>query len=227
MALGAAIRAAAVGGLAVYNPERRCGFPSEARGQQGFQETHIGGKVEALATGLDLVGGHLRLTLADLGYEDEQELTESGSFGFRRVPLQPSAENLLTFEVFDRDDALVATAGRPVIQNREVQRPTGGSTSTAVLSKAILMEVMREGKAFRRELIPALDTLPTNEDFTFSHPGDTELLRLPLYQHKRKIQEIKVPVASSLPKGTPIDLNINVDELSFYHREGKGWRYHV
>ena len=221
VALGAAIRAAAVGGLAVYNPERTVRVSFRGTGTTGARETQVGGRVEALTTELDLRGGRVRLSIADQGYDDEADLTESGTFAFRRVPLQAGAESLLSFAVYDGGGQLVATAGRPVSQSREAVRPTGGSTSTAVLSKALLLEVERAGRASLRELIPALATLPQSADFVFTHPGKTELIRLPLYQHKRKVQVILVPVHSSLPQGTPVELNVTVDELSFITVRGK------
>jgi molecular chaperone DnaK len=48
VALGTAIRAAAVGGLAIYNPERTVRVSFREAGATGQRETHIGGKVEAL-----------------------------------------------------------------------------------------------------------------------------------------------------------------------------------
>jgi molecular chaperone DnaK len=219
VALGAAIRAAAVGGLAVYNPERTVRVTFRGTGATGAQQTHIGGKVEA--NGLDLTGGRIRLSMVDTGYEDEQELKEGGGFGFTRVPLQPSAENVLAFDVYDRNGNHVATAGRPVSQSREAHRPTGGSASTAVISKAILLEVTRAGQLTLRELVPALTTLPAKIEHKLMHPGDTETVLLYLYQQKRKIKEIKVPVPLSLPRGTPIDLNVNIDEFTFITVDGR------
>ena len=221
VAFGAAIRAAAIGGLAVYNPERTVRVSFRGTASTDAKQTHVGGKVEVLRPGIDLSSGRVHLTITDMDFEDDSELHEGGVFGFKRVPLQSSSENMLSFEVFDDSDRLVAVAGRPLSQSKGTARPTGGSGSTAILSKAILMEVSRGGQTNQRELIPALTTLPTNEDFNFAHPGHTELIRLPLLQGKTKIQEIKVPVASSLPKGTPIELNLNIDELSFITVKGK------
>jgi len=219
--LGAAIRAAAVGGLAVYNPERTVRVSFRGTSATGASETHIGGKVEAIGAGLDLSGGSIRLTIPDVGYQDEDEIRDGGTFTFRKVPLQASANNMLSFQVSDRSENLVATAGREIRQSEDGRRPTGGSTSTAVLSKGISMDVLREGREYRKELIQDMATLPDNRDFVFYHPGNTELVRLPIYQKKRKIQEIKVPVESSLPKGTPIEMNLNIDEHSFITVKGK------
>ncbi len=220
VALGAAIRAAAVGGLAVYNPERTVRVTFRGTGATGARETHIGGTVEPVAAGLDLVGGRVRLSVADTGYTDEEDLKEGGSFGFKRVPLQQGAENLLTFEVYDRTGNQVATAGRPVRQSPEAARPTGGAAKGALLSKAILLDVKRAGQRTQKELAPALTALPAKLKFGFIHPGDTETVVLNLYQQKRKIKEIKVPVSLSLPRGTPIDLNLNIDDFTFITVDG-------
>lgn len=221
VAMGAAIRAATIGGLAVYNPERTLRVSFRGVGTTDARETHIAGKVEALNSSLDLSRGHIRLVIADTHAEQKQELKPGGVFGFRGIPLQPGTENLLTFEVYDRNGTLVATAGRPISQSREAPRPTGGSTSTAVLNKAISMDVMIAGKTTRLELIPVLTPLPTSADFQFAHPGNTELIRILLYQHKRVIQEVGVPVSPLLPRGTPIDFNIKIDERYLITANGK------
>jgi molecular chaperone DnaK len=103
-----------------------------------------------------------------------------------------------------------------VTQSKEAAaRPTGGAGSTAVLPKPIQLLVNRGGREQLRELMPALASLPTGADYVFHHPGHTEIVRLPMYQQQRKIQEITVPVPSTTPEGTPIKLNIHVDERSF------------
>jgi molecular chaperone DnaK len=219
VALGAAVRAAAVGGLAVFNTERTVRVSFRGTGATGARETYVGGHVESLAPGVSLGGGRVRLLTAD--FEDEAELGDAGSFRFTEVPLQQGAENLLTFEVYDRGGALVATAGRPVTQSRDAaSRPTGGGSSTAALPKALSLMVNRGGKEVLRELIPALASLPTEADYTFMHPGQTEAVRFPLYQQRRKIQEIAVHVPSTTPEGTPIKLNVRVDQLSFITVKG-------
>jgi molecular chaperone DnaK len=221
VALGAAIRAAAQGGLAVYNPERTVRVSFRGTGATGSRETHIGGKAEALASGIELSGGRVRLSIPDAGYEDELALKDGGAFAFRAVPLQQSAENLISFEIYDAAGTLVATAGRPIRQSQEPVRPTGGSTSTAPLNKPFLLEVERKGKPSLREIAAAGVSLPYTATFKFTHPGNTESVRMPLYQVKRKIKEIVVPVDKSMPKGTPIELNVNIDAQMLLSIQGK------
>jgi molecular chaperone DnaK len=221
VALGAAIRAAAMGGLEIYNAERNVRVAFRGTGTTGSRQASVGGKVEAVGGGIDVSGGRVRLLIEESGFEDEQELTESGMFGFRDVPLQPSADNLLTFEVYDAQGEPIATAGRPVRQSRDPVPPTGGAASTAVLSKAILLEVERRGTITRKVLAPALQTLAFEKTFSFLHPGNTDLVRLPLYQQTRKIQEVQVPVPSSLPKGAPVELSVYIDGLLVITARGK------
>ncbi len=214
VALGAAIRAAAIGGLTIYNPERTVRVFFRGIGATASKQTHIGGQVEALKPDIDLTDGHIRLTIAELGFEDEQPLKSTGAFGFTRIQLQPSAENLLTFDIFDRNGKKVATVGRPISQNKEALRPTGGSTGTAYCSKAYFLDVSIAGEVSRKNLISQGEQLPIKGTFHFIHPGNTALLRFPLYQNKKKIQEIKISVPPRLSKGTPIEFLIEVDELS-------------
>jgi molecular chaperone DnaK len=212
VALGAAIRASAVGGLATYDSRRRVRVSFRGTGASDTTTTRVGGKVEVLGQeDIDLDGGHVRLLTAE--YEDETDLRRGGAFSFTGVPLQPGAETVLTFEVFDAEGTLVTTAGRPVSQET-VSRPTGLSADTSQLAKAFLLEVDRGGKPYLKELIPALTHLPTSTDFTFSHPGDTELVLFSLYQRRRKIQVIEVPVPSTTPRGTPIRFNVEIDGLA-------------
>ena len=214
VALGAAIRAAAIGGLAIYNPEHTIRVSFRGIGATASKQTYIGGQVEALKPSIDLTGGYVRLTIAELSFEDEQPLKSGGSFSFTRIQLQASSENLLTFEIYDRNRKKIATVGRPISQNKDALRPTGGPTGTANSPKAYYLEISKAGQVTRKELIPPMATLPTKADFTFYHPGNTRSLKLPLYQNKKRIKEIKVGVPESLPKGVPIQFHIEINELS-------------
>lgn len=101
------------------------------------------------------------------------------------------------------------------VAGHEPERPTGDAAMTAVLSKAIVMGVEIDGGLRRREIFPELSALPTRECLTWSHQGETEQLRIPLFQGGRKIQEIAVPIPPSLKEGASITLDVEIDELSF------------
>lgn len=210
VALGAAVRAAAVGGLAVYDAERTVRVSFHGIAATGSAATHIGGTVQALTDGLDLTGGHVHLTA--VGFEDEADLSEEGAFAFTQVPVQPDAESLLTFEVYDAEGDLRATAGRALAHSSGEQKPSGGTGGAAITAKSVLLEVdLGDGRTGRRELIPAMQQLPFEADFDFGHPG-REQVELRLFQQAVPIQVIKVQVPSSTPRGTAIRLNVAMQE---------------
>jgi molecular chaperone DnaK len=217
VALGAAIRAAEAGGLATYNSDRSVRVSFRGTGSANTTTTRVGGVVEALTDELDLTGGEVRLDAG--GYEDETELRPGGSFAFNNVPLQPGAETTLTFQVFDADGRLVATTGRQVAQTLD-ERPKGPSLPNPQLAKGLKLEVNVDGEPRIISLVPELAALPFNADFQFRHPGGAELVLFPLYQRRRKIQVIEVPVPSTTPTGTTISFNVRVDERTMITVKG-------
>jgi molecular chaperone DnaK len=211
VALGAAIRAAASGGLAIYDRERTMRVSFRGTGATNATMTRAAGMVESLTDAVDLVGGHIHLAMSE--YDDEAELGSGGTFAFTRIPIQPNAESQMAYEVFDGAGNLVLSAGRSVTHSPDLG-PDGKGSNSAKLAKAFVLEVNRGGKSYLKELIPALANLPANADFTFSHPGNTETVLFPLYQRKRKIQVISVPVPSMTPRGAVIKFNVRIDGLA-------------
>lgn len=222
VALGAAIRAAVTGGLIVYNPEKTIRISFRGISATDAERTHIGGTVEALDTGIDLSTGRMRLLMPAIGYADEQDLKANGAFGFTRIPLQPASINVLTFEVYNRTGAKVATVERTVSQGKDAGRPTGGSTGTAKLSKTLGLDIVRSDGTLqpRFALIEALTTLPTKAYFTFYYRGDNPV-RLPFYQNSKKIREIQVELTRPPAIGTAISMEIEVDTLSHITVKGQ------
>ncbi|GHJ42009.1 Hsp70 family protein [Streptomyces sp. TS71-3] len=209
VALGAAVRAAAVGGLEAYDENRTVRMWLRGSGVTPTEETTVGGTVTALDDGVDLAGGFVQLTVDD--HEDEAELTAEGDFSFRRVPVTPDAQSLLAFEVFDAAGTPVAALGRPVAHDAEVGAQ-GSPVASAINVKPIRMDVMRSGVKAQEELVPAMKPLPFTANFSFSHPGNTDRVEFRLYQQSRPIKVIVAEVPSSTPAGTSISLDVNMDE---------------
>jgi molecular chaperone DnaK len=210
VALGAAVRAAAVGGLAVYDEDRAVRISLRGTGTTGAGEHTVGGRVESLVAGVDLAGGRVLLDAG--GYPDEADLAPDGSFAFSRIPLQPDGETELAFEVYDADGELRATAGRAIQHTSGVVKPTGSTENSAVTSKAIKLEVRLKGEKQKFELVPALGRLPYARDYEFRHPGGVETVELRLFQESRPIQVVRVPVSASTPKDTPILMHLVMHE---------------
>jgi molecular chaperone DnaK len=212
VALGAAIRAAAIGGLEIENAERTVRISFHGMGATGAQQIHIGGQVQALDPTVQLSGAYIKLVAPGRKYEDECDVSQNGAFGFTRIPLQLAHENLLRFEVYDRQDKCVTAVDRSITQRKNAPVALGGG-NTAVLAKSIYLETVHAGKISRKKLMKAPQTLPAREKFAFSHPG-ARYVEFSLYQLRRKIKEISVQVPSTVPRGTPIDLSLQIDEYA-------------
>jgi molecular chaperone DnaK len=74
--------------------------------------------------------------------------------------------------------------------------------------------VNRAGRPYVKELVPAMTGLPTGAQFSFQHPGNTEQVLFPLYQHRRRVHVIEVPVPASTPRGTEITFDVRIDAKS-------------
>jgi molecular chaperone DnaK len=210
VALGAAVRAAAVGGLAVQDPARRVRVSLYGKGAMSPDDADVSGVVEPLPGGPYLEGGTMRL-IAD-GEADETEIAPGGAFDFTDLEITPGTDAEYAFEVLDAAGDLVATVTRPVVHiTDEEQKPATVSAPVSKLAKALLLDVDRVGRAYRRELVPALADLPMSADFDFTHPGDTQTVLLPIYQGSKLIQEIRVPVPAATPRGTPVRLTVTID----------------
>lgn len=217
VALGAAIRAAAVGGLHLTDSERT--MRVEARGVAATDRTvmQVDGHVKALA-GASLADTSICLYVPEPHFDQTVTLREDGHFVFRDVPMTSQGEAVLNFEILDGEGQPLAVMARTMRGGNKSVIPGG---TTVVLPKAISMDVMRDTVKERMDLIPAGASLPAKANFILRHPGGTNQIRFVLYQRSRLIKEVVVPVDSSLPKGTQIDLTINVDEFSFITMQGK------
>ncbi len=216
VALGAAIRAAAIGGLHLTDSEKT--MRVEVRGVAVTDRTimQVDGHVKSLG-GVSLDGASICLYVPEPPYEEEVKLGADGHFFFDGVPMTPQGEVVLNFEILGGDGQCLAVVARTMRGGKSVI--PGGTT--VVLPKAISMDVTRDSVKERLVLISEGASLPAKANFVLRHPGQTNQIRFVLYQRRRLIKEVVVPVPSSLPKGTPINLTINVDEFSFITMQGK------
>jgi len=142
VALGAAIRAAATGGLVVYDQNNTVSVSFRGISATEARYAYVGGVVEALNPTLNLSDGTIKLTVPNMNYEDEQDIKANRAFSFTHIPLQLSVDNLLVFEIYDEYGVSITTVERSLHQSEQNLRPTGGSTGTATLSKHIKMDVV-------------------------------------------------------------------------------------
>ncbi|MFJ9616185.1 Hsp70 family protein [Streptomyces noursei] len=210
VALGAAVRAAAVGGLVVRDEQRTVRVNLRGVGNTSASRLSVGGTVEALSPEVDLRGGRVLLTAGD--YEDEADLTDEGAFAFTRIPVQPDTETEFSFAVHDCAGVERVVASRPLAYNAEAAKPLGGSASGAQNTKAITIEVRKDSETSQFPLVDVLQTLPFAKDYDFRHPGEVENVELRLFQEGRPIQMVDVRVPRATPKDTPIRMHVVMHE---------------
>ncbi|RMG22397.1 MAG: hypothetical protein D6732_25910 [Methanobacteriota archaeon] len=100
VALGAAIRAAAVGGLAVYDPERTIkAFFNSLRLET--KEILVTGKLVTMNSNLSLPKRKIRIRISELEHESEAVVGEDGHFRLKVKPPVDDKSNRLEFEVID------------------------------------------------------------------------------------------------------------------------------
>jgi molecular chaperone DnaK len=217
VALGAAIRAASAG-LFIYDDLRQIRIDLRGQGATTKDEYSIRGQVKSLKEDVSLAGARIEIGSAD--FRQQQTLAEDGRFQFKNVPLQGNVTNAFNLALYDSHNRLLAELGHSVVQSSE-HRDIGGTLSTAVLSKPILLEGVEQGRLTRGILLPEGTSLPATAHFQFELIDSTGRVRFPLYQANREIKEVAVQVDPHLPKGTPIYFTIHCDEQVNLKIEGE------
>ena len=210
VALGAAVRAAAVGGMVVHDEARTVKISLRGTGSTSASRLSVGGSVESLVPEVDLRGARVVLTAGD--YEDATDLSAEGAFAFTRIPLQADAETDFSFEVYDAAGVLRGAAGRSLAHHNEQAKPTGGAATKVQNNKLITMEVRKDEETTQFHLVEVLEDLPCEKSYDFRHPGGVGTVELRLFQEGRPIQVVEVPVPPSTPRDTPIRMRVVMTE---------------
>jgi len=219
VALGAAIRAASAG-LFVYDDLRQVRVDLRGQGATAKDEYSIRGQVKSLKDDISLVGARIEIRSGEADFRQQQVLADEGRFYFKNVPLHGNVTNAFSLILYDLHNQLLAELGHTVVQSSE-HRDIGGTLSTAVLSKPILLEGVDQGHLTRGILLPEGTSLPATAQFQFELIDSTGRVRFPLYQANREIKDVAVQVDPNLPKGTPIYFTIHCDEQVNLKIEGE------
>ncbi len=212
VAAGAALRAT-THGLDVYDDERTGRVHFRDQASTSSEETTITGDVTLFdedREAVDLEGGCIELVAGDYTHTDS--LSEQASFRFRDVPLESGGPTQLNFAVYDADDNRVLSVGREVTQS-EKSRIIGDASNPSVLAEPILLEVRSGGQVSKATLIETGESLAADARHQFAHPGgNVAKLRLTLYHGPIKIKDVLIPVDPATPQGTPITMDVHMDQ---------------
>ena len=216
VALGAAIAAANRGGLALLD-ESGGTLTISTPTYTHRSQLHLVGRFHAPDEEIDSpdsvamidpsgdVVGVVRAQHADDGsrvFEFEDiDLPRAGRHRFLVEPVDAAGEPLGSFPI---------TLVRGELDDF---RPTGGALSSpSVLAKDLYLEVIRDGRSSREVLLRRGTSLPASGDFRFYTADQSGAVILRLYQNRYPIRTIHLTIPADTPVGTPVDLDVAVDE---------------
>ena len=206
VALGAAVHAAHVAGLAIEDTEGgvRASFSGPLVTTTG--RAKLAARVErspkpAASVRIEQDGASLA----------EGAVTSDGRP--TRLEVAPSGEGdaELALAVLDSEGAVMGRV--PFVLYRGEARPRASALSRAsVVAKEIGVEVVRAGRRERRILLAKGTGLPVETKHTFYTADQSGAVVVRLLQGRMPIKTLAIPVGRELPLGTPVELTVRCDE---------------
>jgi molecular chaperone DnaK len=212
VALGAAIAAAAYGVAARSDSN---GATIEFAGPRGTcdREITIKGRVAA-AESAKLAGAVVRLTSDPPGIALETPLAD-GAFLFRRVGLVERSHNRFQVTVASPAGAVLAQAPLVIEQNPHYSEVSSGLDGSAAVSRAIYIDVARQGKVTKMPLVESgavlTGGLERRRRLKVPEPN-AGMLRFRLYQGRRPLADIVDVIDPTIAPGTPITFTLSISE---------------
>jgi molecular chaperone DnaK len=209
VALGAAIHAANLGGARWVSdaPPVSVHVTSPLYGRR--EQARVSGRVEGEAS------AQVRaVALRDSADEvvAEGDLDDEGRFRLSQIMLPDEGQHPMTLDCLDaRGDALVQVPLQ-LYRSAEVKQTGSALSNPTVLAKEIFLEVSRQGKLERKVLIPLNQSLPASGFFLLYTGDQSGAVLLTLLQSRYPISTIHIEVPKDLPIGSPVSLEVKVDE---------------
>lgn len=152
-----------------------------------------------------------------------QESEDARVFEFDGIALPDQGRYPFVVEPVDRNGEPVASFPITAVRGAERElRPTGSALSNpSVLAKSLFLEVVRDGKPRREELIERGSSLPARGEFRFFTADASGAVILRLYQNRFPIRTIHLTLPEGSSVGTPVDLDIEVDEAMAIVAQGE------
>ncbi len=211
VALGAAVQAANLGGIEMQTDEATLKITTSLYTHE--EEIRIAG----LVTECPNASQSLALIGADGQVHAVSRLQTSDEgmrFSLDSVALDHIGAHGYDLEICDDDgDPLSSFPIKLTRGTKDDFKPTGSALSNpTVLARPIYLETVREGRPDRTELLPEGSTLPTTERFRFKTSDKSGAVVLRLFQSRLPIRTIHLAIPEDTPMGSPVDLDLSVDE---------------
>lgn len=205
VALGAALRAASLGGLTIED----AGFSAQLTSSTYTHEASID------VLGMPSVDTHAVALMNQADDIVSVVRTRPGEpFEFEEIPLPDLGTHRFVLDFTNPAGDSVARLPFAVTRGAaEAIRPTGSALSNpTVLAKDIVLEVVRDGRSERQVLLAHGIALPAFGEFTFFTADKSGAVILRLYQSRFPIRTIHLDLPAETPVGTPVSLKVSVEE---------------
>ncbi len=211
VALGAALRASALGvGIGDDTRDMRIWLNNSTITRK--RTITLSGIIEPLNSPSDLKNCSIRLKNRAGDQLLESPIKEGLKFSFPNIDLTEGIANLFTFEIFNQLGDVIWSIEYPVVQADSRRDSVGGTLSTAVLSKPILLEGTDGDHLVRTVLLADGESLPAKATFIFHVSDSADRIRLPIYQENRIIKELVTDIGK-VESGTPVEITICCDAM--------------
>lgn len=213
VALGAAVHAANLGGVMYVSEDAQITITSRLSTQSPYGR--ISGRVTGtIPRGMEsvvlLTGGGDIAAIGRPEHVDGDVL-----FMLEDIALPDAGRYMFRLEFCDAQGD--AKLGEQIslfrISEQDILRSTGSALSNpTVLAKDITLEIVRDGMPDRRTLLSSGLSLPAEGKFRFYTSDSSNAVILKLFQNRFPIRTIHLSVPQEVPVGTPVDLQLSVDE---------------
>jgi molecular chaperone DnaK len=206
VALGSAIHAAHLGGLALETGDGLVRVVFTTPLVSSTPSMRLGVRIERAPAGI------AELAIVTSGRDLATAAVTGGSEPLR-VEIALPGEGDVELELELRDQAGAALANLPFAIYRGELRPRASALSRAsVIAKDIGLEVVRAGRRERRVLLAKGTGLPAEAKHTFYTADQSGTVVLRLLQGRVPIKTLAVQVTRELPVGSPVELAVRCDE---------------
>ncbi len=148
---------------------------------------------------------------------------DSMRFELDGIEVSTRGDHAFDLELCDEEGDPLFSVTLPVRRGRDDEyRPTGSALSNpSVLAKDIYLQVTADGRADRQLLVPRGSGLPCSDTFRFRTADSSGAVILRLFQNRFPIRTIHLAIPEDTELGTPVDLNLKVDETMTIVADGE------
>ncbi|MEM1348970.1 MAG: Hsp70 family protein, partial [Myxococcota bacterium] len=218
VALGAAIHAANVAGLTLVDADNEAQLTLTSALTTKSDTTRIAGRVHDVPHVDDVTSVVLLDPAGEivaLARPEEADADGAMFFVIEHVALHEIGRHDLSLEFCDREGDPIARYAVTLtrVDASERLRSTGSALSNpTVLAKDITLQIVRDGRAQRHVLLRNGTSLPAQGHYRFFTTDHSGAVLLRLFQNRFPIRTIHLAVPEDTEVGTPVELNLSVDE---------------